>query len=67
MSTIKMAYALHNFPDYHGDKHPWHWYYGPTIDELERTSAHASEADALEHLGTHLLHLAQQRRELAAR
>jgi hypothetical protein len=65
MSSIKMAYALHYYPDYSGDRHPWHWYSGETIDDLGRTSAHATEDEALEHLGTRLLEMAQQRRQLA--
>jgi hypothetical protein len=67
MSTIKLAYALHYFPDYDGDKHPWHWYCGETIDELTRTSAHASEDEALEFLSNRLLTMVQKRRELAKR
>lgn len=67
MSTIKMAYALQHNPDYSGDRHPWHWYSGKTVDDLTRTSAHASEADALDLLGNRLISMAQQKRELAAR
>ena len=67
MSTMKMAYALHHYPDYDGDRHPWHWYCGETVDDLARASAHASEVDALEQLGNRLLKMAQQRRELALR
>ena len=67
MSMIKMAYALHHLPDYHGDRHPWHWYYGATVDDLTRSSAHTSEADALEYMGKRLLRMAQQQRELAVR
>ena len=67
MSVIKMAYALHHSPDYSGDRHPWHWYTGATFDDLARTSAHASECEALEYMGEHLLEVARQRRERAAR
>lgn len=67
MSTIKVAYALHYFPDYDGDKHPWHWYFGETIDELTRASAHTSEDEALEYLANRLLTKVQQRREVANR
>ncbi len=67
MSTIKAAYALHYSPDYSGDRHPWHWYSGTTVDDLARTSAHASESEALEFLGENLLKMARQKRERAER
>jgi hypothetical protein len=64
MSMIKMAYALHYFPDYDGDRHPWHWYSGETVDDLTRATAHATEVEAFEYLGHRLLTMARQRREL---
>lgn len=67
MSMIKMAYALHRFPDYDGDRHPWHWYSGETVDDLMRATAHATEIEALEYLGHRLLTIARQRREHSLR
>jgi hypothetical protein len=67
MSTIKMAFTLQHSSDYEGDRRPWHWFYGESFDELRRSSAHATEVDALEQMGQHLIGLARRQRELVAR